>query len=104
MASGPHAPDTIFARTLTGEFDFVVAMYHDQGHIPVKLSGIDTGVNVSVGMPIIRVSVDHGTAFDIAGLCRARENSMLEAIRVATVMVKARRCERMFPQACVLLT
>lgn len=90
-ASGPHPPDTVFARTLAGEFDLVVAMYHDQGHIPVKLLGIDNGVNVSVGMPIIRVSVDHGTAFDIAGSGRARENSMLEAIRVAALMVTARR-------------
>lgn len=90
-ASGPHAPDTVFARTLAGEFDLVVAMYHDQGHIPVKLSGIDSGVNVSVGMPIIRVSVDHGTAFDIAGAGIASENSMLEAIRVAEVMIRSRR-------------
>jgi 4-hydroxythreonine-4-phosphate dehydrogenase len=92
-ASGPHAPDTVFARALGGEFDLVVAMYHDQGHIPVKLFGIDNGVNVSVGMPIIRVSVDHGTAFDIAGKNIAREASMLEAIRVASVMVAARRQE-----------
>jgi 4-hydroxythreonine-4-phosphate dehydrogenase len=90
-ASGPHAPDTVFARTLAGEFDLVVAMYHDQGHIPVKLFGIDNGVNVSVGMPIIRVSVDHGTAFDIAGTGSASDKSMLEAIRIACIMVKARR-------------
>ena len=90
-ASGPHAPDTVFARSVAGEFDLVVAMYHDQGHIPVKLFGIDDGVNVSVGMPIIRVSVDHGTAFDIAGTGNARENSMLEAIRIASIMVYARR-------------
>ena len=66
-ATGPHPPDTVFARAAKGEFDLVVAMYHDQGHIPVKLHGFDTGVNVTIGLPIIRVSVDHGTAFDIAG-------------------------------------
>jgi 4-hydroxythreonine-4-phosphate dehydrogenase len=65
-ASGPHPPDTVFYRAGRGEFDIVVAMYHDQGHIPVKLAGFETGVNVSVGMPFLRTSVDHGTAFDIA--------------------------------------
>ena len=65
--SGPHSGDTIFVRALRGEFDLIVAMYHDQGHIPMKLLDFDGGVNVSLGMPIIRTSVDHGTAFDIAG-------------------------------------
>ncbi|HZG67795.1 MAG TPA: 4-hydroxythreonine-4-phosphate dehydrogenase PdxA, partial [Herpetosiphonaceae bacterium] len=65
--SGPLPPDTIFWRARRGEFDGVVAMYHDQGHIPMKLLGFDEGVNVSIGLPIIRTSVDHGTAFDIAG-------------------------------------
>jgi 4-hydroxythreonine-4-phosphate dehydrogenase len=65
--SGPHAPDTVFMRAWAGEFDCVVAMYHDQGLIPVKLLGIDRAVNVTVGLPFLRASVDHGTAFDIAG-------------------------------------
>jgi 4-hydroxythreonine-4-phosphate dehydrogenase len=91
--SGPHPPDTVFARAMAGEFDLVVAMYHDQGHIPVKLHGFDTGVNVTIGLPIIRVSVDHGTAFDIAGRGIARENSLLEALRVAALLATARRRE-----------
>jgi 4-hydroxythreonine-4-phosphate dehydrogenase len=89
-ASGPHPPDTVFARAANGEFDLVVAMYHDQGHIPVKLHGFDTGVNVTIGLPILRVSVDHGTAFDIAGKGVAREQSMREAIHVAVQMIQTR--------------
>jgi 4-hydroxythreonine-4-phosphate dehydrogenase len=81
--SGPHAPDTIFLRTLQGAYDIVVAMYHDQGHIPMKLLGFDTGVNVSVGLPIIRTSVDHGTAFDIAWKGIAKNDSLLKAIYLA---------------------
>jgi 4-phospho-D-threonate 3-dehydrogenase / 4-phospho-D-erythronate 3-dehydrogenase len=88
-ATGPHPPDTVFARTASGAFDLVVAMYHDQGHIPVKLHGFDTGVNVTIGLPILRVSVDHGTAFDIAGQGIARESSLLEALRVAAQLAKA---------------
>jgi 4-hydroxythreonine-4-phosphate dehydrogenase len=68
---------------MKGEFDIVVAMYHDQGHIPMKLMAFDTGVNVSLGMPIIRTSVDHGTAFDIAGSGKAREDSLIAAIDIA---------------------
>jgi 4-hydroxythreonine-4-phosphate dehydrogenase len=86
-ATGPHPPDTVFQRARAGAFDLVVAMYHDQGHIPVKLHGFDTGVNVTIGLPIKRVSVDHGTAFDIAGQGIAREQSMLEALRVAALLV-----------------
>ena len=89
-ATGPHPPDTVFARAVKDEFDLVVAMYHDQGHIPVKLHGFDTGVNVTIGLPIIRVSVDHGTAFDIAGKGIASEQSLLEAIRIAAQMVQSR--------------
>ncbi len=81
--SGPHAPDTIFLRTLQGAFDIVVAMYHDQGHIPMKLLSFDSGVNVSVGLPIIRTSVDHGTAFDIAWKGIANPDSLLKAIFLA---------------------
>jgi 4-hydroxythreonine-4-phosphate dehydrogenase len=89
--SGPLPPDTIFWRARRGEFDVVVAMYHDQGHIPMKLLGFDEGVNVSIGLPIIRTSVDHGTAFDIAGQGIARHASMIEALRVAAQMARARR-------------
>ena len=87
--SDPQPPDTVFLRTTRGEFDIVVAMYHDQGHIPMKLLAFDSGVNVSIGLPILRTSVDHGTAFDIAGTGRAREESMLAAIRVAVQMATA---------------
>ncbi|MEZ4677905.1 MAG: 4-hydroxythreonine-4-phosphate dehydrogenase PdxA [Caldilineaceae bacterium] len=88
--SDPQPPDTVFLRAVNGEFDIVVAMYHDQGHIPMKLLAFDSGVNVSMGLPIIRTSVDHGTAFDIAGTGKAREESMLAAIDVALQMVEAR--------------
>jgi 4-hydroxythreonine-4-phosphate dehydrogenase len=81
----------VFLRAVNGAFDIVVAMYHDQGHVPMKLLAFDTGVNVSVGLPIIRTSVDHGTAFDIAGTGRASHTSMREALRVATQMAMARR-------------
>jgi 4-phospho-D-threonate 3-dehydrogenase / 4-phospho-D-erythronate 3-dehydrogenase len=87
----PQPPDTVFLRTVKGEFDIVVAMYHDQGHIPMKLLGFDEGVNVSIGLPIIRTSVDHGTAFDIAGKGLASPNSLIAAIRVACMMVAAKR-------------
>ncbi|MBI2504851.1 MAG: 4-hydroxythreonine-4-phosphate dehydrogenase PdxA [Candidatus Latescibacteria bacterium] len=89
--SGPEPPDTVFLRAVKGEFDVVVAMYHDQGHIPMKLLAFDTGVNVSVGLPIIRTSVDHGTAFDIAGTGRASAASMVAAVEVALQMVEARK-------------
>jgi 4-hydroxythreonine-4-phosphate dehydrogenase len=89
--TGPLPPDTIFWRARNGEFDGVVAMYHDQGHIPMKLLGFDEGVNVSIGLPIIRTSVDHGTAFDIAGRGVAGHASMVEALRVAAQMALARR-------------
>ncbi len=88
--SDPQPPDTIFLRAVNGEFDIVVAMYHDQGHIPMKLLAFDYGVNVSIGLPIIRTSVDHGTAFDIAGRGIAREDSLMAAINVAVSMVAAR--------------
>ncbi|MCJ0765032.1 4-hydroxythreonine-4-phosphate dehydrogenase PdxA [Variovorax terrae] len=81
--SGPFAPDTIFMRARRGEFDVVVAMYHDQGLIPVKYLGVEQGVNVTLGLPLVRTSPDHGTAFDIAGTGRADASSLLEAIRMA---------------------
>ena len=80
---GPLPADTLFFRAGRGDFDMVVAMYHDQGHGPVKVLGLEAGVNITVGLPVIRTSVDHGTAFDIAGTGQADERSMLEAIRAA---------------------
>jgi 4-phospho-D-threonate 3-dehydrogenase / 4-phospho-D-erythronate 3-dehydrogenase len=91
LVCGPLPPDTVFLRAVQGEFDIVVAMYHDQGHIPMKLLAFDSGVNVSIGLPIIRTSVDHGTAFDIAGKGTARPDSLLAAIQVALQMVRARQ-------------
>lgn len=83
-ASGPHAPDTVFMRARGfGEFDVVIAMYHDQGLIPVKYLGLDQGVNVTVGLPFVRTSPDHGTAFDIAGLGRADTRSFESALHMA---------------------
>jgi len=81
--TGPHPPDTVFARARKGEFDMVVVQYHDQGHIPIKLMGFEGGVNVTVGLPFFRTSVDHGTAFDIAGTGRADHSSMRTAIELA---------------------
>jgi 4-hydroxythreonine-4-phosphate dehydrogenase len=82
-ASGPYAPDTIFMRARRGEFDLVVAMTHDHGLIPVKYLGVEQGVNVTLGLPFVRTSPDHGTAFDIAGTGRADPSSMRAAIRMA---------------------
>src|SRR5262245_61483977 len=84
--SGPVPPDTIFHRMNRREFDLVIALYHDQGHIPLKLMGFDSGVNVTIGLPIIRPPVDHGTAFDIAGELKANPESMIKAIELACVM------------------
>jgi len=78
---GPLPADTLFFRAGRGDFDLVVAMYHDQGHGPVKVLGLEAGVNITVGLPVIRTSVDHGTAFDIAGTGKADERSLLEALR-----------------------
>jgi 4-hydroxythreonine-4-phosphate dehydrogenase len=82
-AIGPLAADTIFFRATRGDFDLVVAMYHDQGHGPVKVLGLESGVNITIGLPVVRTSVDHGTAFDIAGTGVADERSLLEALRQA---------------------
>jgi 4-hydroxythreonine-4-phosphate dehydrogenase len=82
-ARGPYPADSVFVRALRGEFDAVLAMYHDQGHIPVKVHGFEESVSVALGLPIVRTSVDHGTAFDIAGTGKADARSMAEAIRVA---------------------
>lgn len=96
---GPVPPDTVFVKALSGQYDAVVAMYHDQGHIPVKLTGfkIDPstgkfteikGINCTLGLPIIRTSVDHGTAFGKAGEGRANEESLVDAIRMAVKMAR----------------
>lgn len=90
-AVGPLPADTLFFRTVRGDFDIVVAMYHDQGHGPVKVLGLDAGVNITVGLPIIRTSVDHGTAFDIAGKGIVEEKSMMEAIRQAVELAPKRK-------------
>lgn len=83
---GPLPADTLFFRATRGDFDMVVAMYHDQGHGPIKVLGLEAGVNITVGLPIIRTSVDHGTAFDIAGKGIADAASLEEAIRQAIVL------------------
>lgn len=80
---GPLPADTLFFRAQRGDFDLVVAMYHDQGHGPVKVLGLESGVNITIGLPVVRTSVDHGTAFDIAGTGKADERSLLEALRQA---------------------
>jgi 4-phospho-D-threonate 3-dehydrogenase / 4-phospho-D-erythronate 3-dehydrogenase len=85
-ADGPLPADTVFFRAVRGDFDLVVAMYHDQGHGPVKVLGLEAGVNITVGLPFVRTSVDHGTAFDIAGTGRADERSLLEALRQAVAL------------------
>lgn len=88
---GPFAPDTVFMRARSmperpGEFDVVIAMYHDQGLIPVKYLGVDKGVNVTLGLPLVRTSPDHGTAFDIAGQGVADAASLVEAVRMARAL------------------
>jgi 4-hydroxythreonine-4-phosphate dehydrogenase len=87
-ASGPWPPDTVFMHARQGRFDIVVVQYHDQGHIPIKLMGFDTGVNVTVGLPFFRTSVDHGTAFDIAGTGRADHASMRAALELAASLAR----------------
>ncbi len=86
LATGPHAADTVFLQAWRGAYDLVVAMYHDQGHIPVKLMDFEGTVNVTLGLPIVRTSVDHGTAFDIAGKNQANPRSMKQAMRLAARM------------------
>jgi 4-phospho-D-threonate 3-dehydrogenase / 4-phospho-D-erythronate 3-dehydrogenase len=88
---GPISPDTVFHRAASGEFAMVVAMYHDQGHIPSKLIAFQETVNVTLGLPLIRTSVDHGTAFDIAGQGRADPTNMIHAIEMALKLVSNRR-------------
>ena len=80
---GPLPADTLFFLAARGDYDIVVAMYHDQGHGPIKVLGLEAGVNITVGLPMVRTSVDHGTAFDIAGTGVADERSLIEALRQA---------------------
>ncbi len=87
---GPISPDTLFFRAVSGEFDGVLCMYHDQGLIPLKLHAFDEGVNVTLGLPFVRTSPDHGTAFEIAGRGIARPDSMIAAINLATELVQKR--------------
>ncbi|MFC2013010.1 4-hydroxythreonine-4-phosphate dehydrogenase PdxA [Chloroflexota bacterium] len=84
--TGPLPPDTVFLRASRGEFDAALAMYHDQGHIPIKMLAFDEGVNVTLGLPIIRTSVDHGTVFGKAGKGTANPRSMIESIKLADRM------------------
>ena len=93
-ASGPWPGDTVFLRASRGEFDAVVACYHDQGLIPVKLLGFGKAVNVTIGLPIIRTSVDHGTAFDIAGKDAADPSSLIEAVVLAAQLATRTRAAR----------
>ena len=88
--SGPWPADTLFRRARLGEFHGVVAMYHDQGHIALKLLGMHRAVNITLGLPIIRTSVAHGTAFDLAWQGKADPSSMVEAVRVAAQLVSVR--------------
>jgi 4-hydroxythreonine-4-phosphate dehydrogenase len=88
--TGPLPADTLFFRAARSDFDLVVAMYHDQGHGPIKVLGLDEGVNITLGLPIIRTSVDHGTAFDIAGSGKADERSLLAALRYAVELAPKR--------------
>jgi 4-hydroxythreonine-4-phosphate dehydrogenase len=87
---GPLPADTVFFRAGRGDFDLVVAMYHDQGHGPVKVLGLEAGVNITVGLPFVRTSVDHGTAFDIAGTGKADERSLVQALRDAVALAPRR--------------
>jgi 4-hydroxythreonine-4-phosphate dehydrogenase len=88
--SGPFSPDTVFWRAANGEFDAILCMYHDQGLIPLKLLGFHDGVNVTLGLPFVRTSPDHGTAYELAGTGKARPDSFLSAVRLAAELVKNR--------------
>ena len=86
--SGPFSPDTVFWRAAQGEFDAVLCMYHDQGLIPLKLLGFHDGVNVTLGLPFVRTSPDHGTAYELAGTGKASPESFLSAVRLAAELVR----------------
>ena len=89
-ARGPYPADSVFTRAISGEFDAVLAMYHDQGHIPIKVYGFEKSVSIALGLPFIRTSVDHGTAFDIAGKGIASSESMEEAIKMAVNLTEGK--------------
>ena len=89
--SGPYPPDTVFYKAASGAFDVVICMYHDQGLIPFKLLHFSDGVNVTLGLPIVRTSVDHGTAYDIAGQGRADHQSLKAAVEMAAMIAENRR-------------
>ena len=91
MCEGPFPADTVFIQAVRGRYDLVVAMYHDQGHVPMKLLDFENTINVSLGLPIVRTSVDHGTAFDIAGKNQADPSSMKAAMKLAVTMSLNRR-------------
>ncbi len=90
QVKGPLPADTLLKRAVAGEFDGVVAMYHDQGHIALKLIGFDTAVNITLGLPIVRTSPSHGTAFDIAGQNQADSQGLMQAIRIAALLAENR--------------
>ncbi len=90
-ARGPFPADSVFNRALGGEFDVILAMYHDQGHIPIKVYGFERSVSVALGLPLVRTSVDHGTAFDIAGKGIADPQSLEEAIKMAVRLSEKKR-------------
>ena len=90
-ATGPVPADTVFVQAIDGKYDAVIAMYHDQGHFPIKVFYWARSVSVNLGLPFIRTSVDHGTAFDIAGKGIADATSMLESIRVAVSIASDNR-------------
>jgi 4-hydroxythreonine-4-phosphate dehydrogenase len=92
--SGPLSPDTVFFRAVEGEFDAVVCMYHDQGLIPIKLLHFHDAVNVTLGLPIVRVSVDHGTAYEIAGKGVANPTSLIKAIETAGAIARTRAARK----------
>ena len=89
-ALGPYPSDTMFTTTARKEYDAALCMYHDQGLIPLKTLGIDKGVNITLGLPFVRTSPDHGTAFDIAGSGKASEESLVAALNMAAEMLSAR--------------
>ncbi len=92
--SGPYPPDVVFHKAYNGSFDIVVCMYHDQGLIPFKMIAFDTGVNMTVGLPVIRTSPDHGTGFDIAWKDKANPSSMIEAIKLAVKITTQSQSDR----------
>jgi 4-hydroxythreonine-4-phosphate dehydrogenase len=94
LASNPLPADTLFFKARNNDYDMVVAMYHDQGLVPLKMVAFGNAVNVTVGLPIIRTSVDHGTAYDIAGKGCANPASLLEAVKLAAYMANNRQHQR----------